>query len=493
MVASFRRDNVPEPTRRAYDISAFGALDAYTEENSLSLRNGSYGYNIQLRGGVLQNTIGVGAPTYKVGESTLTLPSLVPLGDQLKSMHHFRAVGESGSRDKIVAHSVDGKFYKCELLSESDFVPLENAPVVGGKVTFLNYYTGGRDSVIIYHENGASVYDGLTTVNHEEVPKFCDVTMLYERAFGISSERDSIYFSAPLNPVDFSVENGGGEIVIRDDGGKMLRVVSFGGAVYIFKEYGVYRLSVFSSPEDYTLTRIIDSHSKIKGESVAVTPSGMIMLLGRTLQLFDGYKMKELERGLTALMESEEYAVGTYFDDNYFLACKLRTEGEKVGDERDLGITYNNGILCLNLLTGGMGVMRGADVIGLYPVLTGSIKEIFVIYGNARSHRAGRLTTDGKLYGEALEKLWRSAKTNFRNVSDIKILKRLMIDTRHDVDVRVTQGGKGVTRRAYGYSAQATLPFNTSGYDFYFELRAQDDLYVRGVKLIFDFVRRYFP
>ena len=98
MVASFRRDNVPEPTRRAYDISAFGALDAYTEENSLSLRNGSYGYNIQLRGGVLQNTIGVGAPTYKVGESTLTLPSLVPLGDQLKSMHHFRAVGESGSR-----------------------------------------------------------------------------------------------------------------------------------------------------------------------------------------------------------------------------------------------------------------------------------------------------------------------------------------------------------------------------------------------------------
>ena len=33
MVASFRRDNVPEPTRRAYDISAFGKIVAKNSED----------------------------------------------------------------------------------------------------------------------------------------------------------------------------------------------------------------------------------------------------------------------------------------------------------------------------------------------------------------------------------------------------------------------------------------------------------------------------
>ena len=493
MVGKLRKDITPTIKRVGYDISAFSKLDGYTEENSLNPRFGSYGYNIQVRGGVLQNSIGVGAPTYLVGREELTLPSLVPYEDVLKKLHHYRAVTDTGSLDKLIAYSYDGKFYVADLLKASDFTPLEGAPIVSGAVSFINYYTMGRDTVLIYHENGLTSYDGVNVVNYENLPILSDVTMLYERAFGICPSRDSVYFSAPLTPSDFTPEGGGGEITIRDDGGALIKILAYGGAVYIFKEYGVYRLSVYGSPGDYVLTKVIGTHSKIVSESIAFTPSGIVLLVDGCLYLFDGYKLKELERGLTAFIEDATNASACYFDDNYYLACKLKTEGELVGDEEELGVSVNNGVIILNLVSGGMGVMRGADIIGFYPVLAPGIKEVFVVHGNARSHRAGKLTTDGKLYGAPLKKKWRSARTNFQDVMNFKVLKRVMIDTRHDLDITVMQGGNSVTRRAFGYNREATVPFNTSGYDFSFELSTDGDLYVRGVKLIFDFVRRYFP
>lgn len=493
MVAKFRRDITPSKSRLGYDLSAFGGIDAFTEENSLSPSIGSYGYNIQLRGGVLQNCIGVNMPTYKVGERDITLPSLVPLGDVLKKLHHYRGVGVEGSADKMLAYSYDGKFYKCDLLSESDFTPLEGAPTAVGDVTFINYYTAGRDTALIYHSAGLTTFDNETVTNYENLPYLNSVTMLYERAFGISSAEDKVHFSAPLNPTDFSVEGGGGEITIRDDLGKLIKIISFAGAIYIFKEYGIYRLSVVGAPTDYVLSKVVEVDDKIVAGTIAHTPSGVVLLVGKALKLFDGYNLKELERGLTALIDSAEFSSGCYFDDNYFLSCKLKTEGEKVGDERDITVRCNNGVLVLNLVSGGMGVMRGADIIGFYPVLTSTIKEVFVVYGNGRSHRAGKLTNDGRLYGEPLEKLWRSARTNFKDVYNFKVLKRIALDTRHDLSITVKQGTQEVTRTAYGYNREATVPFNTSGYDFCFELRAEDDLYVRGVKLIFDFIRRYFP
>lgn len=489
-----REEKTPPLNRLSYDLSGFGGIDAYTTQNQLSPKICCYGYNIQLRGGLLGHCIGVGAPTYMVGEEEVTIPSLVPLEDSVKKMHYFRGVGDASNGNKIIAVGDSGKFYVCDLLSPSEFQPLVGAPQVEGEVTFVNYYKEGVDTLYAYTSRGLTTFDGANLLNYEEVPPFTDLTMLYERAFGIVPSRDSIYFSAPLDPTNFSVESGGGEIVLRDDGGKMLRICSHAGSIFIIKEYGIYKLSVLGSPTDYTLSKIVCTTSKIQGSSVALSPEGIILLVGSTLKIFDGYYIKEVDRGLSALIESSEHARGVYFDETYFLSCLLKTEGEVVGDERDLGIRCNNGVLVFNFNSGARGIMRGADIVGFYPILTTSIREIFVVYGNARSHRVGKLTADGRLYGEPLEKLWRSASTDLRDVERYKVLKRMVIDTKHDLDIKVTQGGKSVTRRAYGYSNQpATIPFNSAGYDFSFELRANDELFVRGVKLIFDFVRRYFP
>ncbi|MBQ8178126.1 MAG: hypothetical protein IJ033_02935, partial [Clostridia bacterium] len=212
--------------------------------------------------------------------------------------------------------------------------------------------------------------------------------------------------------------------------------------------------------------------------------------LGTKLYSFDGLSLREVLSGVMALVENVTHAVATYFDDVYYLACRLKTEGELVGDEEDMGVYYNNGVIYFNVVTGTLGIMRGADIVGFFPVLTRDVKEIFVIYGNARSHRAGKLTDDGKIYGSYSQKLYRSSRTNLSDRGTLKNLRRVYIDTDHTLVLKVMQDGKSISRVIYG-GDHGAQNFRSIGYDFCYELRSEGDLFVRGLALIFDKIRRY--
>jgi len=491
-MVKLRRDKTPEVRRVAQELSAFERFDADTPEDRLNARIGIYGYNVIVKSGNLKGGIGVDMPTYNVGSESITLPSLVPFQDVIASLNHFRTTVDGVGKDMILAHSVDGKFYLTSLLEDDGFSLLEGVPVVR-KATPVNYFKDGADHLLIYHENGLTDYDGTSVSNFESVPPLTSVTMLYERAFGVEERSDKVHFSAISNPTDFSVESGGGWITLRDDGGALTKIVSFGSSLYVFKEYGVYRLSVLGSPEDYSVERVLHTHSKIVPATIETTPHGIIFLMGTALYIFDGYTVRTLDRGLIALMESDEYAVGEYFDDRYYLACKMKTEGELVGDERDLGIKKNNAVFHFNVVSGAQGILRGADIVGFFPVLTKGVKEIFVVFGNVRSHRPGRLSTDGKMFGEPLEKRWRSARTKMGAFDELKNLKRITLDTSCDLKIKVYQGSVNVEKTAYASSTTAVVPFGTVGYDFAFEISCTGDLFVRNAKLIFDYVRKYCP
>ncbi len=490
-MVALRKDKTPEVRRVAYELGSFENFDADTPQERLNVKIGCYGYNVSIKSGTLTGGLGVDTPTYNVGGKSITLPSLVPHLDVIQGLTHFRVKSGGVSEDKVLAHSVDGKFYVTSLYDEDGFIKVEGAPEGVQKVTPVNYFKDGCDHLLLYHEKGVTDYDGESVITRETAPKLTSVTMLYERAFGVESGSDKIYFSAMNEPTDFSVESGGGWITLRDESGALIKIVSYGSHIYVFKEYGIYRMSVMGEPSDYSVERALQTHSKIVEGTIQVAERGIIFLMGGALYIFDGYNVKTLDRGLVSLMESDEYAVGKYFDERYYLACKMKTEGEKVGDEVDLGIKRNNAVFYFNLLTGAQGILRGVDIVGFFPVLTAGVKEMFVVFGNARSHRPGRLTVDSKLYGEHLPKKWRSAKSKMNNFSELKNLKRIILDSSCDLKLKVFQGGVEVEKTAYAKDTTAVVPFGTIGYDFALEISCQGELFVRNAKLIFDYIRKY--
>ncbi len=489
MVTNFRRDKTPGVTRVSYDLSSFTTIDGRKEQSALSIKNCSYGYNIMLKGGILQTGIGVDEPSYETPNGRVVLPSLALQGENILRLHYYRASHLGEGAERVIALGDNGGFYSTSLLTQGEFTSIgEYRGSPGEDATMLNYYMDGRDTLVIFYSDGLLTYDGERLSKIEGAPILSSAVMLYDRVFGVNGS--NLYFSAPLDPTDFSVENGGGVISFMDEGGSLKKIVALGSELYLFREHSVFRLSVLGRPSDYTLQRVLTLSAPFNPHTLRVGGGEMYFTLGTKLYTFNGYTLREIQSGLTALVEDMTEAEATYFDDVYYLSCRLRTEGEEVGDEGDMTPNHNNGVIYFNALTATLGIMRGADIVGFFPILTRDVKEIFIIYGNARAHRAGRLTFDGCIYGTPLEKLYRSAKTNLGDRANLKNLRRVYVDTEHDVELKVTQDGRSAVR-AVCDRERGAQNFKLSGYDFCYELRSDGDLFVSGLTLVFDKIRRY--
>ncbi|MBQ8178578.1 MAG: hypothetical protein IJ033_05215, partial [Clostridia bacterium] len=320
MVTNFRQDRVPTVSRVSYDLSNFLSLDGRVEQSALSIKNGSYGYNILLKGGILQSGIGVGEPKYNLPEGTRTLPSLGLQGENIVRLHYYRASHLASGSERIIALGDGGGFYSCSLLSQDEFSPITNLKGVAGEdAVMLNYYMDSRDTLLLFYSAGLIVYDGETATKIDNAPILKSAVMLYDRVFGVSG--DKLYFSAPLNPTDFSVDGGGGSISFMDEGGVLQKIVVLGSELYLFREHSVYRLSVIGKPSDYMLQKILTLSDPLNPNTLRSAGDVIYFTLGTKLYSFDGLSLREVLSGVMALVENVTHAVATYFDDVYYLAC----------------------------------------------------------------------------------------------------------------------------------------------------------------------------
>ncbi len=488
MVENVKNEKTPQVRRVNYDISSFLGIDGYTNESVLPQRFCSYGYNISTFGGVIQDGVGVGAPLYNSSGGEKVIPSLLGLEERITRFYHYRCLGQ----ECLIALGGTGTFYTLNLtLGDEVFTKLDGIEgQANSDFTAISYYLDGRDTLLIFNSGGVATYDGVELKTFLDTPVLDSAVMLYDRVFGVAGSENKLYFSAPLLPTDFSSENGGGSITFMDEGGELLRVMVLGGSVYVFREFAIERLSVYGSPEDYVLTKVCSLPSPVKPKTVCFAGEHIVLMIGEYLYEFNGYSLKVIERGLTALIEGGEPS-GVFFDGRYYLACRLKTRGEKIGDEKDLGCKINNGLIFFNILTGEVGVSRGFDVLTFCPIVNSSVKGIFCTFGNSRAHRPGRLNYDGVLFGEYLEKLWCSPKTVLGDHENLKHLRRAYCVVENAVTLTVHQGSTSVSRVLYGSPKGHVVPFQTIGYDFGFSFSAVGPLSVHGIKFIFDFVRRY--
>ena len=487
MTLNVRKDYIPKVRRKVQTIDFFKTLDAYTPEERLNLHYGSYGYNFMLSGGVLQTGIGLDNASYKVEDERVVLPTLAVYGERIKVLHYFRGLNTT-SPERLIAFSNQGNFYSCSLLTQGEFTKIEGIKgEAGSQASFINYYYEGREIMLILYSGGVATYDGEVVKVFENTPVLTSSIMLYDRLFGISE--DTLYFSAPLNPTDFSVENGGGSISFMDEGGALKKIIALGSDIYVFREFSIFKLSVIGSPSDYVLSRVGYFDQKFVPGTLQNVGNELYFMIGKCLYSFDGYLLKQIRRELTALIESTDYATATYFDLTYYLSCRIKTDDSIVGDEGDMPPLYNNGIIYVSTLTPMHGVLRGADVISFYPILTSKLKAIFVVYGNARSHRPGMIVEGGTLYGTPLKKLWVSPKVILGDEGEQTNLKRVYANVYDNVDITVTQEEKRVTRTVPKNSFEP-VTFNTIGNDFRFEISTDGNLRIGKITFVFNLSRR---
>lgn len=142
------------------------------------------------------------------------------------------------------------------------------------------YLTGDVEGVSYNYKSNdvllmSSSDDGLFIVNDSTVtyctnaPKFTSIAVHNERVFGtVNGVSNQVWFSDDFDPANWKVsQTEAGYISFADDLGKAIKVVSFLNYLYVFRDYGIFRLTAYGDQNDFIMKRCLpirDVYIKIR-------------------------------------------------------------------------------------------------------------------------------------------------------------------------------------------------------------------------------------
>lgn len=414
-------------------------MNTDTDEAILPYKEAKLSYNFNVKNGALCTGYGV---------KELTLPKLTLSGERviktpgkdIKQLWKYRYYNQIDKRDdsQIVCMDSDGQLYYVLLQDNSSACcPIFRQTPFKGIPTAINYRLNSIDTLIFSsEEDGMWKYAtnfGLTEV--EDSPHIVSMCLHYERLFAVvGGERNRLAFSANLDPTNWKADlSNGGFIDLQDERGALQKVITFNDYVYVFRDYGVTKVSAYGDQTDFSVSQLFVSSVKLYGNTVTVCGNKIMLLTRDGIHSFDGYSTHKLNLGIDELFKNVENdsACGVYYKNKFLLACKLNfNDDEKVGCENYDGGYVNNALIELDLVTNELSITRGVDIASMVVVDDPRFAKVVVCLNGEHSKKFGELCEDGCVFGQPLTKKWVSPKSNMGYPTKIKHIKECLIKSK---------------------------------------------------------------
>jgi len=304
------------------------------------------------------------------------------------------------------------------------------------------YRLNGEDVIIFSSET-----DNMIVWNGEEdaysvldAPKISSMAVHYERLFATTTgEKNSIWFSDDLDPTNWTLGlDEAGFIELIDERGALLKVVSFLDYVYIFREYGITRLSAFGDQSQFNVSNLYVSSGKIYPDSVSICGDKIIFLASDGLYRFDGVDttkiLSSIEEGFLNIDNSD--AISCYCQSSYFLACNFIDK--KSGD-------YLNTLLEIDAETMKLkNITKGVQIKSLMSFSLGSDNLVVATVKTDKENAflPSILVKNGQYFGNSLEKTWISQESTLGDLYHKKLLTTISIENSCPLVLTIMSGGR---------------------------------------------------
>lgn len=287
----------------------------------------------------------------------------------------------------------------------------------------IGYRLYGEDVALLCSEtDGMAVYNGVNAYAVDASPTITSMALHYERLFVTTAgERNCVRFSDDLDPTNWAQDlQSGGFVQLVDGYGKSNKVISFAGYLYVFRDYGISRMTAYADQSDFSVTNLYVSAGQIYPRSVAVCGDRVLFLSSDGLFVFDGLSTSRLLPQLKDITPYKESAAGCFCDGKYYLAYSAsgkENDSLLVYDFVTKNVELSNGFCLASFLQGS----RLAAVSG------GRIVEI---------------TPCGSVLGVPTQKVWRVPYNGFSRPDKVKRLKEIYLETATDIVLTVLYDGK---------------------------------------------------
>lgn len=436
----------------------FNGINVDYDQNIMPISYSVDTYNFSFNNGALKTGLGITKlmlpNSYDITSKTLRAVNLDGYTFKAswlykKENHNMFGLEEYSYENYIIFQDVNGDFYLYDICNTKDFVvKIENINIQG-EVSLVNYNLNGVDSVLICSVDGMWVFNtqNLAAVKIDNAPKIKSMCLHYERLFAtVADDRYEVWFSDDLNPTNWNVSlNEGGFIKLSDNYGIVNKVISFNDYVYIFREYGITKLTAYADQTEFDVSTLFVSSGKIFGNTVCICGDRVLMLTQNGIYVFDGYSTNKLNLNIDNLFVDtmNHYACSCYSNGKYYLACNLN-----FGDDKKVLCEnfeyYNNALLELDLNTNTLNILRGVDIRNLNAIADDKVNKVVACYTYNGQYSFGEIGKSGVVYDYTLPKCWKSPLSDLGYPEKLKVVKDVYLKS--DVPVKVTIRTETITK-----------------------------------------------
>ncbi|MBQ7579222.1 MAG: hypothetical protein IJT25_01680 [Clostridia bacterium] len=444
--------NKPTSNKNKIKITTFEkGINFKKDENILPLSYAYTTFNYDNKDGALKTGLGIDE-----------FIDHLPLGSSFKSklLNELNNIGSikavyvakkynnqlDARQDKLVLLKEDNTMcylplYETETLPETILEDIENLTLNSVPVA-VNYRLNGEDCTIFCGSKDAMFVLGLgeDVITVADAPFITSMAIHYERLFATTGgEQSKIWFSDDLDPTNFSVGlDEAGFIEMLDERGALKKVISFNDYIYIFRDYGITRLSAYADQSSFNVSQLFVSSGKIYPSTVCVCGDEIIFLASDGLYSFNGINttkiLDNISLGFTT--KSNENAMATYFENKYYLACNFDFKDELFEGENT---AINNALIEVDLIKRNAVFLRGADVSYISTCLSENLEGVLVCakkYGE-ENYNLGVVSLSGSIFSSPTFKVWQTPLTDFGSGGSKKIIDKILVSTTNPLNIKI--------------------------------------------------------
>lgn len=382
----------------------------------------------------------------------------------IKKVFLYRRTVDGEYDDRLVAHMQDGYFWQTKIFEDDVWHMVDNIRMFGD-VGFVNYNFNGDDVLLL-----CSKEDGLFSINgdvgsyYSTAPKLTSITVHNERVWGGANDNSGeVWFSDDFNPANWNVSSQeAGFIYFADGMGEVLKVVSFLNYVYVFREYGIIRITAYGNQSEFLLKTMFTDTGYIYKDTIALADDKIIFYAEGGIFIFDGYNATRVCKELPKVF-NRNLLCGAYLDNKYYLACRLNNEG-----------AFNNSICVYDIEKKSLAILDDVYIKSINTIKIHKGADVLCTFAFSNLNKIGMMSTSGKVLDIATNKKYISPINNL-SITDEKIVRKIHIKTKYPIRLIVILDGNKTCYELQGKNEVQTINVDKRGFEFGMEIESENE------------------
>ena len=401
-----------------------GLIDGHIAKNTTAKRS----FNFDYSNGALKDGVGVEEFTVEFDYGKIRpLPpnySLRPI-----KVYHYKRYDEANERDddRLIILYDDNSVYEWKMFSNNGTLLKINGLSFETPPFSACYRLNGEDVILFSTQGVLYVYNGerITTF---DAPKITSMCIHNERLFATTEgSQTELWFSKTFDPTNWNVTlDEAGFIDFRSSHGRLLKVVSFNGYLYVFSNYGIYRVSAYGDQTEMYADSIFVNSGRIYGNTVTECGKYVIYLAEDGFYRFDGVSSVKILSAIDPFIDGldNEESVSAYYNGKLYVSINAK-----------LDEYVRRTLLVYDVITGEFYFAKGLNIYELAKLNGNRYSKLLLLdQGNINFCQLNYST---RYFSLSLEKEWTSYPNDY-GIEGEKTFSSIKLYTKTPITVTVS-------------------------------------------------------